>query len=445
MTLRVAVLGGGISGLASAIHVAQLGAKVVLYESEAELGGLGASFETQGVTIERFYHCLLPSDRHLLSLLERVGLAGEVVWRPTGMGFMVRRRVFPLNSALDLLRFEPLTLAERLRLGWMGLRVRAKGAPAELDAVTVRDWVTREAGAAVYRKLWKPLLESKLGDAVDRMPALWLASRIAREKGSRTEVKGFVPGGYRAIVARIAQHLTDGGAEIRLRTRVEGLRWDGERVAVLAAGEPRTFDAVVCTAPLPELRRWTAPLDLTARLAKEGRAIPSVDYQGVVNAVFLLKSALTPYYWMPIVDSGVTCQGIVETSNLVPPERTRGLHVAYLLNYVHRSNALYGRPDADLLEMYRRDLETLFPAARGTVEAAHLFRAPFVEPLWHVGYKAVKPPATLVPRRLYLVSTAQVYPRINAWDSCCEAAETFAREFSEHHRGAPRSAAPMLP
>jgi hypothetical protein len=60
-----------------------------------------------------------------------------------------------------------------------------------------------------------------------------------------------------------------------------------------------------------------------------------------------------------------------------------------------------------------------------------IFRAPFVEPLWglHFGQRR-PPPITVLPGRLYMSSTAQVYPRVNSWNSCCEVVEEMMAGFT---------------
>ncbi|TMQ70815.1 MAG: hypothetical protein E6K80_07345 [Candidatus Eisenbacteria bacterium] len=155
-----------------------------------------------------------------------------------------------------------------------------------------------------------------------------------------------------------------------------------------------------------------------------------LDYQGVVCAVFLLKKPLSSHYWMPLVDSGATAQGVVEMSNLVPLERSQGLYVTYLLNYTHRSSPLFQKPDDEMLSLYRRDLADLFPDAGRTIADQFLFRAPFVEPIWSVGYRKRCPPTSIIPGRLYLASTAQVYPRVNSWNSCCTVVESMMPELA---------------
>lgn len=122
--LQAAVIGGGITGLATALSLARKGYAVTLFEGEDFLGGLGTTFEWRGVHLERFYHCLLPDDQALLPRVREVGLESQILWRETKMGFMYRNRIWPMNTPRDLLAFGPLTIPERLRLGLMGLRTR---------------------------------------------------------------------------------------------------------------------------------------------------------------------------------------------------------------------------------------------------------------------------------------------------------------------------------
>src|SRR2546426_9753878 len=198
MRLNAAVIGGGISGLASALRIAALGHRVTLFETEGFLGGLGTTFPYRGGHLERFYHCILPDDGALLGLIGDLGLVAELLWRETKMGFMYRRVTYPLNTAWDLLRFGPLTLAERLRMGLLALRTRFQGLSPELDHVTAADWIRGMAGERAFQILWKPLLSAKIGDHYPGLPALWLSSRMNREKNTGPEVKGCLKNGYRS-------------------------------------------------------------------------------------------------------------------------------------------------------------------------------------------------------------------------------------------------------
>ncbi len=419
MAKTAAVIGGGISGLAGALRLAGLGIHVTLYEGEDLLGGLGTTFPYRDGHLERFYHCILPQDTALIPLIRELGLEPELLWRETRMGFMYRKNIYPLNTAMDLLRFSPLTLLERLRMGWMGLRMREHGANAALDDVTAADWVRGLVGERAFDILWKPLLSAKIGDHYPALPALWLSSRMSREQKTKAEVKGCLTRGYRSLIDAFERQLRERGAAIRLQTRIRAIEREGERMAVvLEDGRRERFDLVVSTSPLPVFQRMTRGLSLDRALADL-----KLDYQGVVSGVFLLDRPLTSYYWMPWVDSGATAQGAIEMSNLVPLERSQGRYVTYLVNYTHRDGELFSKSDEETLALYRRDLEALFPDAGRAVVDQFVFRAPYVEPIWSVGYSQVRPPTSVIPGRLYLACTAQVYPRVNSWNSCCEVVE----------------------
>jgi protoporphyrinogen oxidase len=426
MSKHAAVIGGGISGLASAFHLAERGHRVTLFEGEDFLGGLGTTFPYRDGHLERFYHCILPNDDALVRLIHAVGLGDDLLWRGTDMGFMYQRKVYPLNTPGDLLRFAPLPLVDRLRLGLMAIRTRFGGLDPGLDRVAVGDWIRSMIGDRAFEILWKPMLMAKLGDSYPGIPALWLSSRMNREKNVKRESKGCLRHGYRSLIDAFDRRLKSRGAEILLNTRVHAIEEDGDGLALtLEPGGRRTFDLVVSTSPLIHFKKMTASLPIPQRVRDL-----ELDYQGVVSGVFLLEKPLSPYYWMPIVDSGAACQGVIEMSNLVPLDRSNGLYVTYLVNYTHRSSDLFGRPDEELLAAYRRDLAGLFPDAGRTVVDQYLFRAPFVEPIWTLGYRDVCPPFSVIPGRLYMASTAQVYPQVNSWNSCCSIVERMMEQLN---------------
>jgi protoporphyrinogen oxidase len=292
-------------------------------------------------------------------------------------------------------------------------------------------------GKRAFEILWKPLLSAKIGDHYPALPALWLSSRMSREKSSQQEVKGCLIGGYRSLIDTFERVLRERGTEIRFRTRIRAIAREGEAMALVREdGVRERFDTVVSTSPLVQFQRMTEALALDPRLARL-----ELDYQGVVSGVFLTRQPLTRYYWMPWVDSGVTAQGAIEMSNLVPLSRSNGLHVNYLVNYTHRGGELFRMSDADTLARYRGDLRHLFPEADASVVDQFVFRAPFVEPIWTVGYHALRPAPSVIPGRLYLACTAQVYPRVNSWNSCIEVVEEMMKQFAAETVGHAEAAA----
>ncbi len=421
--LPVVVVGGGIAGLAAAFRLAQAGHAVTLLEASAQCGGLGSAFDWQGVALERFYHCLLPNDQHLLPLLKDIGLANQVYWRPTSFAYLHQGRVFPLNGAADLLAFAPLAVVDRLRVGWASLQAR-RASGQGLDQITCEQWLSAWAGRQAYQQFFMPMLRAKFGEHHSQVPALWFWSRLHREKGREPERKGYLPGGYRRIAQTLQAAVQALGGQVHTTAAVRSIELPraGEAAGAVAlhltggATTPRVLHAqcVVYTAPLPLLPALLAGPGAGPALQRLGTP---VDMQGVVNSVWLLRRSLSPHYWVAAMDPGLPFQGVVQTSNLIDPQALQGHHLVYLTRYVHRDSARYASADDPILQGDELALRAQFPSLQTRdIQARWVFRSPHVEPLYQPGYGSRMPAPGLLPQRLYLATASQVYPQVTSWN-----------------------------
>jgi len=421
-TGRVAIVGGGISGLVAAYRLARSGVPVTLFESGPHFGGLGGQFDHEGHKLDKFYHVILPTDEHLLNLAGELGLGESVYWKETSLGFLYRRRMYSLAGPLDLLRFDPVPFTDRIRLGLTALWAAHVAKPEPLDEITVEEWLRRLSGRRAFDRLWRPLLEAKFGDAYRTIPALWYWAAFNREKGTKKEVKGYIRGGYRALAQALIERARAAGAELRTGCTVERVSLGRDRatrddagVVLRIDGEESEFERVVFCTPFEAVPRLSDPETLGQYL---DRLPLDLDYQGVVNVLAILRRPVSPYYWLPAVDCGVQFRGIVETTRVLSAEDAGSHHLLYLLNYVHRDTDEFARTDEDLSESYLAGLLDLFPDITSEdVLSTHVFRAPYVEPIWTPGYSKRVPPLELVPGRVYLATTAQIYPNVTSWNS----------------------------
>ena len=423
---RVVVIGGGIAGLTAAHRLAGQDADVVLLEASDQLGGLGTFFRSDDAWVERFYHCVMPTDDALLGLLDELGRQDDVQWRRTTMGFAVEGARYPFNTALDLLRFRPLPLAGRIRLGVMSLLLRRLGKGRDLDNIRTEDWLRSVYGDRLWERVWEPLFRSKFGPTVGDVPALYLWQRLGRE--SNVAVRGYPRGGYRSLIAGLREAIEAAGGDVRTSAPVRRIRHRDAGVEVeLAAGEVLTADWIISTAPLPLLRRLAdGDPELTAALPAA-----QLQYQGVVNAVFFLRRPLDDRYWTPVIGSGTEFDGVVEMSSLSGPETYGGRHLAYVMKYTDRESALFGESEEEIAARWTEQLLSLYPdlpLRREDVLEVAVFKAPFVEPAYPLGYGSLKPGIDVGRTRVLLATTAQVYPRVTAWNSSV----ALANEVVEH-------------
>jgi protoporphyrinogen oxidase len=418
MSSRVVVIGGGICGLATAHRLVRAGLPVTLLEASDQLGGLGTFFSSQDRWVERFYHCVMPSDDALLALLGELGLRESVGWRPTRMGMVVDGVHHSFNSALDLLRFTPLSLADRIRFGVVSVLLRRLGKGKDLDRMRTEDWLRGLYGDKVWSTLLAPMFGAKFGSAFGDVPALYLWQRLGRE--SNDSVRGYPAGGYKSVIDALRASIEAGGGEVRTSAPVGRLETAPDRVLVtLADGDTIEADHVVSTVPLPALR-GIADEDLARRLPEV-----RLPYQGVVNTLFFLRKPLSGHYWAPVLRSGTDFDGVIEMTPLTGSERYGDRHLVYVMRYTDRESELYREDDARIAARWTEQLLSLHEGlAAEDVDEVRVFKAPFVEPVYPLGYLSQRPAVEVPGTRLLLATTAHVYPDVTSWNSSVELANS---------------------
>ena len=97
--MRVAVIGAGVAGLVAAHRLTQAGHAVDVYERWPGLGGQAATLDVGGGhRLERYYHHLFTSDRHIAALYDELGMPDELEWRPSSVAMFAHGRQWPFTT-----------------------------------------------------------------------------------------------------------------------------------------------------------------------------------------------------------------------------------------------------------------------------------------------------------------------------------------------------------
>ncbi len=398
---RVAVVGGGMLGLTLALRLAEAGSAVTLFEADADFGGLASSWTVGDVTWDRHYHVTLLSDARLRTLLSDLGLSDEMSWTSVGTGFYSGGRFHPMNGALDFLRFPPLGLIDKLRLGLTILGGSRIKDPVRLERVTVEAWLTKWSGRTTFEKIWRPLLRAKLGERYRDASAAFIWAIIvrlyaARRAGLGAERFGYVRGGYARVLAALERRLREVGVELVAGARVTQVRSvDGAGVELtFAAGNARRFERVVLTLAAPLAARLVPQLN-----PDERDRLASKVYGGIVCASVLLDEPLGPYYVTNLTDDWVPFSAVIDMACVVDRAAWNGKALIYLPKYVRPDDPLFEASDATIETTFLAALARMYPTfSRSRVKAFRVSRVREVFPIATLGYSDRIPPiATSVP------------------------------------------------
>lgn len=405
-------------GLATAYKLAKAGQRVTLLEAADTIGGLTSAWQLGNVEWDKFYHVILLSDSRVRQLLSELGLEQEMRWVTTLTGFYCDGRLVSLNNAWDFIRFPPLNLWQKFRLGCTILYAsRIRNSP-ELEKTPVADWLQKLSGRRTFERIWLPLLKSKLGEAYQRTSAAFIWSYIdrmykARRSGMKREMFGYVPGGYRRILQVLTQRLEELGVDIQLGSPVEKVELDSATEQLIVTtnctdgGEDscnQVFERVVMTNPSPMIARSCPQLN-----ADERKRLLGAEYLGVVCTSLLLDQPLGGYYVTNIIDRWVPLTGIIEMGAIVEPKYMEGGYLVYLPQYLLSTDGRFNEPDAAIEERCVKTLTQIYPHFQpNQIRAIRTAKARHVMALPTLDYSQQLPPVVSSIPGLFLLNSAQI-------------------------------------
>lgn len=410
-TRSVAVVGGGMMGMTLAWRLRAQGHAVTIFEAAPRPGGLASAWRLGDVTWDRFYHVMLLSDLHLRRLLDELGLSDRLVWRTTRTGFYTDGRLHSMSDTLEFLRFPPLRLIDKLRLGGTIFYASRLRDWERLEDVPVTDWLRRLSGRRTFEKIWLPLLRAKLGDNYDKASAAFIWTTIARmyaarRTGLKREMFGHVEGGYETVITTFERALESAGVEMVCGARVGRVRPTGDGVEVALEGVgARRFDAAVLTIPSRLVPRLVPDLS-----PSEVRRFERVEYQGIVCASLLLDEPLADFYVTNITEGWVPFTAVIEMTALVDPATFGGRALVYLPRYLTQEDPFWQRDDAEVEATFVEALERMYPRFRRShVRAFQVARARWVMALPTLGYSRATVPWTVTSAPgIYVVNSSQI-------------------------------------
>ena len=423
--MSTAIIGAGPMGLVCALELLKRGESVEIFEHDDRIGGMSASFDFDGLAIERFYHFICKTDEPLFALLRELGLEDRLRWTDTKMGFYCDGRLYPWGTPQALLRFDRLGWIDKARYALHVLHTKGIRNWSSLDRVEATAWLKKWLGARGYRVLWQRLFDLKFHQYSERLSAAWLGTRIKRVALSRRSVfqesLGFIEGGSETLLRGLRAAIEDRRGKIHLKAPVQQVLVENGRVRGIAvAGEERSFSRVISTVPIQYVPRLVPalPAEFSARI----RAIENIP---VVCVILKLRRPLTDNFWMNICDNSIDMAGVIEYSNLNPGA---GPAIVYAPFYLPKTHPKYGRDNAEFIAEVLDCLPRLNPEfKRDWIIATHCHRYEFAQTICPPGFFAMLPPMQTPIDGLLMADTSYYYPEDRSISESAAVARTLAQ------------------
>ena len=407
MKQRIAVLGAGPMGLAVAYQLAKDGHEPVVFEADDRVGGMTATFDFNGLEIERYYHFHCISDHAFLTMLVELNIQDKMHWVETKMGYWYQNKLQAWGNPLALLSFKGLGWVAKFRYGLHAFLSTKRNNWKPLDHVEASDWIRRWVGAEAYEVLWRRLFDYKFYDHVGNLSAAWIWSRIRRIGRSRyslfREKLGYLQGGSKTLLQAMSGAIESHGGVIRLRTPVTKVVIEKGQVAgVVVNGQVEAFDKVISTIPLPYVPRVMP--DLPTDVLEKFKALKNI---AVVCVIAKMAKPLTENFWLNTNDPDMDIPGLVEYTNLQPLDK----HIVYVPFYMPGEHPKFADADEVFIQKVKRYLQKINPAlADSDFLDVRASRYRYAQPICDPGYLEKLPPAALSVRGLWVADTSYYYP-----------------------------------
>ena len=424
MRRTVAVIGGGITGLAAAqaLSAARPDLDVTLFERDDRLGGKILTESVDGYTIEGGPDSFLSVKPRGVGLSHELGLEDRFI-RPVednaGSFVFSRGRLVPLPQGLTglvpsrlgpMFRTPLLSLAAKARLA-MELVLRPK--PGDEDE-TVAAFIGRRFGEEVYARMIEPLMAGiYAGDGrqlslTATFPQLReterthggifrgaLATRreAARRQGGAVPKRGFLSfrRGMSELVHALQTSLLSAGVGIETRADVRsiahGLDGAGFKLEIIHDGRARmlAFDAVIVATPAwkaAELARQVAPTaaDALAEIPHVSNALVALAFDAS-----LLSHRLQGYgYVVPRAENRVVMAMTWVSSKWTGRAPDGKVLVRAFIGRAGQEQYLAG-DDASLIRLARQEIEEVLGIS-GEPELTRVYRWERGMPQYNLGH-----------------------------------------------------------
>jgi squalene-associated FAD-dependent desaturase len=409
MQFDVAIIGGGIGGLACAVALRDSGLRVGVFESSPTLGGRARSWtdRSSGDDLDLGPHIFLTEYRNMLAFLEQLGTQDRIVWETDRLLRLREARhitdmrlhalppplhLFPSFVCADAISCRDL-LSNR-RVLWMAMRLTEEAVKI-LDRISALE-LLRGCGVTPHfiEWFWATACIAVLNVPLERCSAGALMRVFAQLVGLRKYAIGFPDAALADLFVPAAVRLVESaGGRVLTRAPVSGIVCEGGGFRSLAlAGEERV-EAKICVAALP-------PRCLARLLPEEWRRMQpfkaleqGFEPSPYVSCYLWFDRKLTrEKFWARVWNPAALNTDFYDLSNIRRGWRGRDASVmASNIIYSHRAEAL---SDEHIVARTVAEIQEALPAAaRARVRHAVVNRIPMAIPCPTPGSERARPAA----------------------------------------------------
>jgi squalene-associated FAD-dependent desaturase len=400
---KVAVVGGGLAGLAAGCALADSGLKVTLFEKRSYLGGRASSYQHPGTgeVVDNCQHVLLGCCTNLVEFYQRIGAEDKIRWyermtflEPGGRASVIEPSGLPapLHTAPSFLKATCLGLQDKVSIA-AGLAALTPIMPRDTGESFLQ-WLRRRGQTErAIDRFWKTVLVSALNEELDQI-SIPYAAQVMREsflKSRRAGRMGIPTVPLTELYNRGGEYISARGGELRFRATVESFRAEFADVKLLTPSGEEAFDFVVMAVPFDGLSQM---LPQTSAAEPLRQVLGRFETSPITGIHLWFDRQITELEHAVLLDR--TIQWMFHKSKLLDVATTN----SYVELVVSSSKSLVDRSKGEIVDLALSELREFVPGAR----AANLVKSTVIKEVHATysprpGIESFRPrPETVWPR-----------------------------------------------
>lgn len=367
----VAIVGGGLAGLAAGCALAGAGYNVSLLERRPYLGGRASSYQHPGTgeVVDNCQHVLLGCCTNLIDLYRRVGAEDKIRWyrqltfiEPGGRRSVIEPGLLPapFHSATSFLGASYLSFSDKLAIARAMLALA--GRLPDDNSAPFLTWLRAHGQTQrAIDRFWRVVLVSALNEDLDRMSSRY-AAQVFREsflKSAEAGALGLPALPLSDLYAIAGDYIQRQGGSLQLRAAADAFRPESAAVRICFAGHDRTFDYAVLAVPFNVLASMLPPDDAAA--APLRCMLDRFQTSPITGIHLWFDRQITDLPHAVLLDR--TIQWMFHKSSFQETEKSGGSYVELV---VSASKTLVDKPRQEILDLALRELSEFFPEARNS-------------------------------------------------------------------------------
>ena len=395
------VIGAGPAGLTAAYELTKLGERPVVLEKRHTVGGLACTETYKGFSFDMGGHRFFTKVEEVKKTWNEI-LGAQFLRRPRLSRIYYRGRFFfyplkPLNALVGLGFWESILIVLSY-LRWQLFPYRRED--------TFEQWVTNRFGRRLFLTFFKTYTEKVWGISCSELKAEWAAQRIKDLSLRSALVNMFLKsnGTIKTLIEEFDYPRLGPGmmwqamkdeierrqGRVELETDVVQVQRTGMRIEGIVVDQSgqRTFvpgTDFISSMPVTELVKKLDPPAPPAVL----RAAGALKYRDFLTVVLIVNKAdLFPDNWIYIHDPRVKVGRIQNFKNwspdMVPDPSRSSLGLEY---FCTEGDELWTLPDAELIELGKREVAAIGLASSADVQDGCVVRVPKAYPVYDEDYR----------------------------------------------------------